>query len=125
VINASNSTSKNNPSRWLAAPPGPTPSSGLSESGDAVRKLSPDSTGTGALRTLTTAGQILLSWLAALPGRLVDWLFAMNDTEAYWRDWQIIKTRGGLGRRYRDPRFNLLATCRPCLGTGRITREEA
>jgi hypothetical protein len=89
-------------------------------------------------RILATAGQLLLSWLAALPGRLGDRLFTMNDTEAYWRDWQIIKTHGGLGRRYRDPRFGLLAecpkcrgaggtadlSCPPCLGTGRITREE-
>jgi hypothetical protein len=80
----------------------------------------------------------LLSWLTARPGRLGDHLFTVNDTEAYWRDWQIIKTHGGLGRRYRDPRFDLLAQCQkcrgagrtadrpcpPCLGTGRITREE-
>jgi hypothetical protein len=90
-------------------------------------------------RILATAGQLLLSWLAALPGRLGDRLFTMNDTEAYWRDWQIIKTHGGLARRYRDPRCDLLAecpkcrgaegtadrSCPPCLGTGRITREEA
>ena len=89
-------------------------------------------------RILAETGQIFLSWQAALPGRLGDRLFAMNDTEAYWRDWQIIKTHGGLGRRYRDPRFDLLAECPkcrgagdsadlpcpPCLGTGRITREE-
>ena len=62
----------------------------------------------------------------------------MNDTEAYWRDWQIIKTHGGLGRRYRDPQFDTLAECLkchgagvtaarpcpPCAGTGRITRGE-
>jgi hypothetical protein len=80
----------------------------------------------------------LVSWLAARPGRLGDQLFTVNDTEAYWHDWQIIKTHGGLGRRYRDPRFDLLAQCQkcrgagrtanlpcpPCLGTGRITREE-
>ena len=69
-------------------------------------------------RILATAGQILLSWLAALPGRLGDRLFTMNDTEAYWRDWQFIKTHGSLGRRYRDPRFGLLAECRQCHGTG-------
>ena len=81
----------------------------------------------------------MLSWLAALPGRLGDRLFAANDTEAYWSDWQITKTHGGLGRSYRDPRFDLLAECPkcrgaggsaklpcpPCLGTGRITLGEA
>ena len=49
----------------------------------------------------------MLSWLAALPGRLGDRLFAMNDNEAYWRDWQITRTHGGFGRRYRDPSFDL------------------
>ena len=64
----------------------------------------------------------------------------MNDAEAYWRDWQITRTHGGLGRRYRDPRFGTLAECPkcrhreratpanlpcvPCLGTGRITLGE-
>ena len=62
---------------------------------------------------------MLLSWLAAIPRRLGDRLFMMNDTEAYWRDWQIIKTHGGLARRYRDPRFDTLAGCPKCRGTGR------
>ena len=64
------------------------------------------------LSAAATAGWIVLSWLAALPGRLGDRLFTMNDTEAYWRDWQIAKTHGGLGRRYRDPSFDLPADCR-------------
>jgi hypothetical protein len=84
VINASNFTSKNNPLRPIGATAGPT---------------------AGPTADPTT-GQILLGWLAALPGRLGDRLFAMNDTEAYWRDWQTIKTDGGLARRYRDPRFD-------------------
>jgi hypothetical protein len=81
------------------------------------------------------AAAVLLSWLAFIPRRLGDHLFAMNDTEAYWRGWQIAKVHGGLGRRYRDPRFDTLtgclkclgsgaladAPCGPCLGTGRIT----
>ncbi len=81
---------------------------------------------------------VLLSWLAAIPRRLGDRLFAMNDNEAYWRGWQIIRIHGGLGRRYRDPRFDTLAECAkcqgagaiakapclPCLGTGRITLDE-
>jgi hypothetical protein len=153
VINVSNSTSKNNPPRPIGAPAGPTrPSGPAGFARTAVRRPGLSATSVHSLRALGTAGQILaatgqilattgqilLSWLAALPGRLGDRLFTMNDTEAYWRDWQIIKTPGGLGRRYRDPRFDLLAQCRqcrgaggtagrpcpPCLGTGRITREE-
>lgn len=73
-------------------------------------------------------------WLAYRLRRWGDRWFAMNDTEAYWRGWQITKTHAGLGRRYRDTRFGTLAACAqcagartwadapcgPCLGTGRI-----
>ena len=70
-------------------------------------------------RVVLAVGQVVLSWLAAIPRRLGDRLFAMNDAEAYWRDWQITKTQGGLGRRYRDPRFDTLAECPRCLGARR------
>jgi hypothetical protein len=153
VINVSNSTSKNNPLRLAAPPAGPPrPSGPPGFARGGARRPGLAATGIRGLRTLASAGQILatagrvlaetgqifLSWLAALPGRLGDRLFAMNDTEAYWRDWQTIKRHGGLGRRYRDPRFDLLAECPkcrgagdsadlpcpPCLGMGRITSEE-
>ena len=79
-----------------------------------------------------------VDWLAYLLRRWGDRWFAMNDTEAHWWGWQITKTLGGLGRRYRDIRFDRLAACLrcagagvwtdtpcgPCLGTGRITLEE-
>lgn len=61
---------------------------------------------------------VLLSWLAAIPRRLGEKLFATNDIEACWRGWQIIKRHGGLGRRYRDPRFDTLAACGRCRGAG-------
>ncbi len=85
------------------------------------------------------AAAVLLSWLAYVPRRLGDRLFRWNDTEAYWRGWQITKVHAGLGRRYRDPRFDTLtacpqcqggdtpakdAPCAPCLGTGRASTEE-
>src|SRR5712691_11537087 len=63
---------------------------------------------------LAIVGAVLLSWLAGFPRRLGDRLFAANDAEAYWRDWQITRTCGGLGRRYRDPRFDTLAGCPTC-----------
>ena len=79
-----------------------------------------------------------VDWLACLLRRWGDRWFAMNDTEAYWRGWQITKTHAGLGRRYRDIRYDTLAACAqcagagvradapcgPCLGTGRITLGE-
>ena len=58
-----------------------------------------------AARAVPLAGRVLLSWLAALPRRLGDRLFAMNDAEAYWHSWQITSTHRGLGRRYHDPQF--------------------
>ena len=114
MIDISNSTSKDNPPWRLAEPIGLTPS---------ARPARPRAPG---------------RWLAAITRRLGDRLFAMNDTEAYWRGWQITKTQGGLGRSYRDPRFGTLAecpkcrgvgvtaelSCLPCLGMGRQTRGE-
>ena len=113
MINTSNFTSTDKPWWPLGAPAAPTLPSGPGAPGHwaAAGRPGPDGTGSrglGALFTTgATAGQIMLSWLAALPGRLGDRLFAMNDNEAYWRDWQITKTHGGLGRRYRDPSFDL------------------
>jgi len=137
VINISNFTSKNNP-RWRPAEP--------VRPAQSQRPRAPDQTaGTTAQagparfgRILVIVGRVLLSWLAAIPRRLGDRLFVMNDTEAYWRGWQITQTHGGLARRYRDPRFDTLAECPkchgagvtadlpcvPCLGTGRITLGE-
>ena len=104
--------------------------------------------GSGALAgriesTVGLAAAVLLSWLAWIPRRLGDRVFTGNDTEAYWRGWQITKVHGGLGRRYRDLRFDTLAACprcqgggasikdgradtpcAPCLGTGRVSIEE-
>jgi hypothetical protein len=70
--------------------------------------------------TAVAAGLLLLGAerLAALPRRIGDRLFAMNDAEAGWRGWQAINAYGGLGRRYRDPRFDLLRECPQCAGSG-------
>jgi hypothetical protein len=45
-------------------------------------------------------------------------LFAATDATAREHGWQIIPTNGGLGRRYRDPRFDNLASCLRCGGSG-------
>ena len=134
MINISNSTSKNNP-RWGPAEPvgpaQPPQTRAPAQAADATTQASPVRLG----RILALVGRVLFSWLTAIPRRLGDRLFGMNDTEAYWRGWQITKTHGGLARRYRDPRFDTLAECPqchgagvtadqpcpPCLGTGRIT----
>lgn len=126
MINISNSTSIDKPLWQLEASAGPKSRSGRDErrglaGRPAARRLASDGTGIRGLRPLAAAGWVVLSWLAALPGRLGDRLFAMNDTEAYWRDWEILVTRCGLSRRYRDPRFGTLAECQECRGAGAIS----
>jgi hypothetical protein len=54
----------------------------------------------------------LAGWLASLPHRFGARLFAMNDTEAGWRGWDVTELRCGLARSYRDQRFDLLAALR-------------
>lgn len=63
------------------------------------------SAGTRVRDALALGVGVMLDWMAYFLRRWGDRLFAMNDTEAYWRGWQITKMPGGLGRCYRDPRF--------------------
>jgi hypothetical protein len=107
VINISNHTGDDNPS-------GPRPATvalvreraGGRPAGRRVRDA------------LVLAVAVALDWVTYLLRRWGDRWFAMNDAEAYWRGWQITKTRGGLGRRYRDIRFDTLAACAQCTGAG-------
>jgi hypothetical protein len=122
VINTSKYAGINNPFRGVWGEGFPQERGGLGG-------LSPRDN--RALGRLGRLGQLLRRW--------GDRWFAMNDMEAGWRGWQITKTHGGLGRRYRDLRFELLAACAqcagagvradaacgPCLGTGRVTLGEA
>jgi hypothetical protein len=104
VINASNLTSKNKPP-WLSAPPRrPAAATGAATETASGRRRSKSGRAVRILTLLT----VLLSWLAAIPRRAGDRLFAMNDAEACWRSWQTTRTHGGLGRRYRDPQFGTL-----------------
>ena len=57
---------------------------------------------------LRDASSSLLAWLAGLPRRAGNRLFAINDEEARWRGWQVREQAGGLARQYRDPRFDTL-----------------
>jgi hypothetical protein len=77
----------------------------------------------------------LVSWLAALAEKAGTRLFADDDLTALAHGWHITRCHGGLGRRYRDPRFGALLPCPrcgghgdmggepcpPCDGTGRVT----
>lgn len=68
----------------------------------------------GPATTPATSGS---GW-AGLLRRIGDRLFAANDAEGRWRGWQIGLRHAGLGRRYRDPRFDTLIGCLHCHGTG-------
>jgi len=54
----------------------------------------------------------LAGWLASLPHRIGARLFAINDTEAGWRGWEITELHCGLSRSFRDPQFDLLRLLR-------------
>ena len=131
MINISNYASKDNPTRPVPASPPRRPA------GVTVAER-PDgrSARTRIWDSLTLAVGVAVDWLAYFPRRWGDRQFAVNDAEAYWWGWQITKTLGGLGRRYRDIRFDTLAACarcagagrcgdEPCLGMGRVTLGEA
>jgi hypothetical protein len=45
-------------------------------------------------------------------------IFQADDRRARDRGWQITSRHGGLSRRYRDPRFDFLASCTTCNGRG-------
>jgi len=111
VINVSNSTSKNNPPWLLAEPFRPARPAGppQPERPTAATRPTARTASASPARVLVTAVRVLFSWLAAIPRRLGDRMFVMNDTEAYWHSWQITRTHGGLARRYRDPQFGVRA----------------
>jgi hypothetical protein len=52
---------------------------------------------------------ICVSWLIGLPRRVGARWYAVNDAEARWSGWQVIERYGGLGRQYRDARFEALS----------------
>jgi hypothetical protein len=51
---------------------------------------------------------------------LAERAFSAADATARQRGWQVTYTHGGLGRSYRDPRFDKLAACTDCLGQGAV-----
>ncbi|MBV9445247.1 MAG: hypothetical protein JO345_05040 [Streptosporangiaceae bacterium] len=67
---------------------------------------------------VTIAAGVVADRVTDLPRRMTGRLFAVNDDESYWRDWQIMKVHCGFGRRYRSPMFDTLVTCADCKGTG-------
>jgi diadenosine tetraphosphatase ApaH/serine/threonine PP2A family protein phosphatase len=61
----------------------------------------------------------LTGWLARRLLAAGERLFAADDQAARDHGWQITRHHGGLSRQYREPRFDLLARCSRCQGSGR------
>lgn len=61
---------------------------------------------------------LFFAWLRTQMVRLGKRIFAATDTRARHHGWEITATQAGLGRRYRDPRFDTLAPCCRCQGRG-------
>ena len=78
---------------------------------------------TGLLEVGDRPGRIVAR-IAAIVAAVGDIVFLANDEEACRWGWTIERRRGGLGRRYRHPWFDTLATCGLCRGLG-ITAEES
>lgn len=64
---------------------------------------------------LVSAARKHLSTVFAQVG---DLIFASSDEEARWRAWDIQVRQVGLGRRYRDRRFDTRVPCLRCPGIG-------
>jgi hypothetical protein len=62
--------------------------------------------------------RILLRRLRARLAALGERIFATTDAHARQHGWQVTTMHGGLGRRYRDHRFDVLAACPDCHGCG-------
>jgi hypothetical protein len=62
----------------------------------------------------------LAAWMARLLDTMGQRLFASADARARQRGWKVTYGNGGLSRRYRDPRFDTLAGCPSCGGTGDV-----
>jgi hypothetical protein len=61
----------------------------------------------------------VLTRILVTTNRLGDVLFARADARARDCGWTVSRSRSGLHRSYRDPRFDLLHGCVRCNGSGR------
>ena len=64
----------------------------------------------------------VLTRILVTTNRLGDVLFARADARARDCGWAVSRSRSGLHRSYRDPRFDLLHGCVRCGGSGRNPR---
>jgi hypothetical protein len=114
VINISTDASRESP-RWpQAEDQQPRPPTAARPAGRAGWR----SVGVRIGDALVIVGPVLFDGLASVVRRWGDRWFMINDEEACWRGWQTTKLYGGLGRRYRDLRFDTLAELAMASGRG-------
>ena len=75
-----------------------------------IKRISP----TSEYKARTRLVRWLRTWVEAAGQRL----FTRDDLLAVHHGWQITTRCGGLGRQYRDPRFDTLRSCPRCAGSG-------
>ncbi len=114
MLNIGNFTSENNP----CAGAGQVAAPGIDTWTSPAARTGRQALGASILTFVTIAAGVAADCVTDLPRRMAARMFSINDDEAYWRGWQIIKVHAGFGRRYRDPRFDTLVICARCLGTG-------
>lgn len=65
-------------------------------------------------RLLAGPDERLTGWMSVCLAIAGDLVFASKDTEASWHAWDMERRHAGLGRAYRDPRFDTLVSCPRC-----------
>jgi hypothetical protein len=65
-------------------------------------------------RLLAGPDERLTGWMSVCLALTGDLVFASKDAEASWRAWDMERRDAGLGRVYRDPRFDTLVSCPRC-----------
>jgi len=96
--------------RYKRQPSGCRPSPDAQDQGQDP-SASSGSTGESPLSHLT-------GWIRGRIRAAGERLYEEPDRRARGYGWQVTVRHGGLARRYRDPRFDMLAGCGKCGGTG-------
>jgi hypothetical protein len=65
-------------------------------------------------RLLASPDEQLTGWMSVCLALTGDLVFASKDAEASWHAWDMERRDAGLGRAYRDPRFDTLVSCPRC-----------
>ncbi len=70
------------------------------------------------------AWQRAAAWVARYVHAFGDQIFANDDEVARQHGWEVARARGGLSRRYHDPRVAALRSCPWCQGSGLLAERD-